>query len=507
VVNNNHETPGLFARADDDTLIEFTPEKLFLQDGTDAKPRTYLSKLKDVVSVKDFGAVGDGVADDTAAIQAALTAAMGKPVLLPKGKYKITSTLKLVPPAGLFEIAPRLIGEGMHSSIIDTHVANGPAIAIENTTTHNFASNGLLSDFAIIGTTSPANADGIFLHAAYHIKIEGVRVEGLAGRGLHIGCKSAGDADTSAYLRVSQCRFFKNGYGIYAKSDAAGGLPLSIIIIELCALDQNVNGGIALWSIDQIKIQYNTITGCGATGGNGGLFIGSYGLNSRDIELTGNEIGNSNKPWNVKLDGCVNVRSSFNRYVNNATDSNTVASVVMDGVIGYLSEQEMHINSRAVTAYQGLNTNLAITIREPYWAITPSVAGEVKYSFSPGTTRVVIEEQGVTRGRALPYVSEMVTTASFAVDAFAATIHRIVYTGTGNTLTITAPVGAESGRELILRLYNASATWTTLVLSPAFSAINPGVPTLNTTSTARFFYDPNSAQWVQVGAWAINVPA
>ena len=50
-------------------------------------------KLNDVVSVKDFGAVGDGVADDTAAIQAAATAAVSGCLYFPQGTYKTTSTL------------------------------------------------------------------------------------------------------------------------------------------------------------------------------------------------------------------------------------------------------------------------------------------------------------------------------------------------------------------------------------------------------------------------------
>ena len=64
----------------------------FLQTGTGATARTVDDKLKDTVSVKDFGAVGDGVTDDSAAIQAAITASFGKTLYFPAGTYNLITS-------------------------------------------------------------------------------------------------------------------------------------------------------------------------------------------------------------------------------------------------------------------------------------------------------------------------------------------------------------------------------------------------------------------------------
>jgi hypothetical protein len=71
------------------TMTKPTSEQItFLAAGSGATQRTALDKLRDVVSVKDFGAVGDGTTDDTAAINAAL--ATNKSVHFPAGTYMTT---------------------------------------------------------------------------------------------------------------------------------------------------------------------------------------------------------------------------------------------------------------------------------------------------------------------------------------------------------------------------------------------------------------------------------
>jgi hypothetical protein len=97
----------------------------FIQSGTGAVQRTVESKLKDVVSVKDFGAVGDFTTDDTAALQAAFDfgCSQGRSIYIPSGTYRITSALR----TGKAGPALKIIGDGsLHSTIVQsTAGANG----------------------------------------------------------------------------------------------------------------------------------------------------------------------------------------------------------------------------------------------------------------------------------------------------------------------------------------------------------------------------------------------
>lgn len=66
----------------------------FQQAGAGAVVRTAHDKMREWVSVKDFGAVGDGVADDTAAIQSAIDSG-AKRVYFPAGTYYASQSIKL----------------------------------------------------------------------------------------------------------------------------------------------------------------------------------------------------------------------------------------------------------------------------------------------------------------------------------------------------------------------------------------------------------------------------
>lgn len=100
------ETDGSVPLDEDPYTVLLTPSAVetaegaamigFLQAGTGSVLRTVEAKLQDTISIKDFGAVGNGSTDDTAAVQAALTAAAvspGKYVTVPNGTFAISSNV------------------------------------------------------------------------------------------------------------------------------------------------------------------------------------------------------------------------------------------------------------------------------------------------------------------------------------------------------------------------------------------------------------------------------
>lgn len=115
----------------------------FLQSGTGAAARTVQAKLRDIVSVKDFGAVGDGTTDDTTAINAAITAA--RLVYMPPGTYKTTAAITIPDNTCLF-------GAGKGVTILKPVGAYTAAVLAQGTSFASWGQGRSLRSMSIDGS-------------------------------------------------------------------------------------------------------------------------------------------------------------------------------------------------------------------------------------------------------------------------------------------------------------------------------------------------------------------
>jgi hypothetical protein len=136
-----------------------TPGKIYVpafgENGWDDEMGANLNRLSDLpVNVKTYGAVGNGTADDTVAIQTALNSG-AKTVFLPPGSYKITNTL-VVPS----QVA--LIGSHMTESTLLHRAGANPCIQVNYISANcRFENFGITGDPGATGT-----GDGIYLAGA-----------------------------------------------------------------------------------------------------------------------------------------------------------------------------------------------------------------------------------------------------------------------------------------------------------------------------------------------------
>jgi hypothetical protein len=156
-------------------------------------PRTGCWKriFADELNVKWFGAVGgDGLVDDTAAIQAALLAASHIPfdapggqygyggvVMFPHGRYLVTS--KLVVNKGV-----SIIGEGRQTTEIKFTVgASIDGIGWESVTP---TYGGCLRDIALVATAQNQCRNLVSLSQCYHFDIANCDIQGAGNNGIKI---------------------------------------------------------------------------------------------------------------------------------------------------------------------------------------------------------------------------------------------------------------------------------------------------------------------------------
>jgi hypothetical protein len=139
--------------------------------------RTFENRFADVINVKDFGAKGDGVTDDYAAIQAALDSIVNpKPtaVYFPQGNYMISNTLRVKTSyTGLYCDA------FLSGNIIVTNFSVSEAILVRNPTAGGSIAGFSMSNIGLFRGASSTYQKGLVLESCSNTHLTDVEIGGF----------------------------------------------------------------------------------------------------------------------------------------------------------------------------------------------------------------------------------------------------------------------------------------------------------------------------------------
>jgi len=253
----------------------------------------------DWVSVKEFGAKGDGVTDDTQAIQNALSSGASV-VFFPRGTYLVTSTLNI----GFDTI---LIGAGRRRTIINP---KGDITGLRI----NSANRVCIRDLFIQSIDHSARYGLVVGTGSHNCRVENVEIMGFTGAGIRVedncwdqyfedilisGCSGDGfqagaTFNDATLVHVQAVSNGGNGFTFLGSSPA-----LSVSCIE-CHAETNGGSGFYLYGTGVGSISF--IDCYVEMNGNAGYSIGwTTGSQSNSIDtvniIGGNIYGNTN--WGI----------------------------------------------------------------------------------------------------------------------------------------------------------------------------------------------------------------